>query len=105
MNSYYFSISFKTGFLFFLFCICTFKLASQNTPVPTAWFSFNEGAQRDEVSSKPVRVIGAQRCEDRFGNKNNALFLFGSEASYISLGKGKEVKPEVGSISLWVNIE
>lgn len=78
---------------------------SQELPEPVAAYYFNNGEHKDEVSGSQARVVGAKRSEDRFGNEDNAIFLFGSEASYINLGNRSALKPRIGSISLWVNME
>jgi hypothetical protein len=81
-----------------------FDASAQDMPFPQADYSFNNGEHNDKVSGKEARVVGAKRSEDRFGNKDNAIFLFGSESSYISLGNHSALKPRVGSISLWTNM-
>lgn len=99
----------KTKFgvlILFIFCNSSdLTLSAQSIPEPIAKFDFNKGSLVNKVNGKPAKMVGAKHCEDRFGNKNNAVFLFGSDASYLNLGTGKELKPKVGSISMWVNIE
>lgn len=48
---------------------------------------------------------GAGFTEDRFGNKNSAVGVFGNEFSYINLGTHNGLKPKHGSISLWLKLE
>jgi two-component sensor histidine kinase len=72
---------------------------------PIAKFSFNNGRDYDEVSGKKAKLKNVLYCKDRFGNDNYAVFVSGSDFSYINLGTYKALKPQVGSISLWVNLE
>ncbi len=50
-------------------------------------------------------MVGASYTYDRFGNPNSAVYVFGNQFSYINLGNQKVLKPNVGSLSLWVNVE
>lgn len=72
---------------------------------PTAKFSFNGLKDYDEISLKKIRMVGASYVPDRFGNENNALFVYGNWQSYINLGSYPALKPETGSISLWTRME
>ena len=90
---------------FLLFVFYFSKLASQTLPEPIAKFDFNNGSLIDEINSKTIKMVGGKHCEDRFGNKNNAIFLFGSESSYLNLGTGSELKPQIGTIAMWTNVE
>lgn len=42
--------------------------------------------------------------EDRFGNPDHAVYLYGNENSYISLGTDSIFKPKTGSFSLWIRV-
>jgi two-component sensor histidine kinase len=79
-------------------------LQSQDKPGPTARFSFNN-QNIDEISDRKTGSRNIQFTEDRFGNSNYAIRLFGNEESYINLGNYPALKPKTGSISLWVKME
>lgn len=72
---------------------------------PIAKFSFDSRNATDEISGLQPKLLGTNFCEDRFGNRNHAIHVFGNEFSYINLGNAAQLKPKQGSISLWVNIE
>ena len=72
---------------------------------PTAKFSFDNRTATDQTSGLEPKLVGVNFCEDRFGNRNNAVHIFGNEFSYINLGDAPQLKPKIGSISLWVSIE
>jgi two-component sensor histidine kinase len=72
---------------------------------PTASFLFNGRNSVDSTAKISPKLVGVNFCEDRFGNANNALYVFGNEFSYANLGNSSLLKPRVGSISLWVKIE
>lgn len=91
--------------LYFFFFLISFISRAQDQPMPLARFSFNNSADYDEINKRPARLVGVGHVPDRFGNPNNAVYTFGNEFSYINLGTYKELKPRVGSISLWVKIE
>lgn len=68
-------------------------------------FDFNE----HEIKEKHNRVIpkseGTSLTYDRFGNEKSAIYLNGNLYSYINLSSSKLLKPESGTISLWVNLD
>jgi len=86
-------------FLFFL----SFAGRAQTNPAPIAEFLFNG----EQVYKGPVRpkIYGARSTEDRFGNKDNALYLLGNPDSYINLGSDTILKNREATISLWLNID
>ncbi len=96
----------KSGSIFFLLLMaaCTTALA-QAVPRPSARFSFNNGIHEDEISHKKPKLVNTRFVEDRFGNANSAMFLFGDHDSYINLGSYPALKPAAGSISIWVKLE
>lgn len=71
----------------------------------TARFSFDDGSEMDEVTGQKAKCVGVTFIEDRFGNKNNAIFFSGHEHSYVNLGSSDAVKPSIGSVSLWLKVE
>lgn len=70
-----------------------------------AFFPFDDGDLRDVINGKDAKAYSVLLVDDRFGNKNAAVFLHGSSGSYLSLGHGPELKSEAMSISLWVKID
>src|SRR6187551_2821818 len=70
----------------------------------TAEFLFNEGDIKTKGSIQP-KIYGAQPTEDRFGNRNCALYLLGNPDSYINLGSDTILKPREATISLWLKID
>lgn len=72
---------------------------------PIAKFTFNNESDYDLVNNRKAKLVGISYTVDRFGNDNHAVYLSGNVSSYINLGSYKELKPTVGTISLWVNIE
>lgn len=92
--------------LFFnLICLLLFGTLCAQTPQPVARFSFNNGLDCDEISGKKIKRVGANFAADRFGNERSAIFTLGNESSYVNLGTYKALKPRIGSISLWIDIE
>lgn len=87
---------------------CLFALigacAMQAIIEPTARFTFNGGKDYDEVGKHKARLVNANFTEDRFGNNDHAVFLSGDIQSYINLGNYAALKPQTGSVSLWVKI-
>src|ERR1043165_4004464 len=88
-----------------LFFLSFVTLGAQEQRGPVAKYTFNEGRDFDEVSKKKAKLVGVKFAEDRFGNEGSAVYVFGNEFSYVNLGPDPVLKPRVGSISLWVNIE
>lgn len=81
-------------------------LAALQTPEgPVARFTFNNQSIDDEITKHSPRLVGVNHTDDRFGNANSAIYLFGNENSYISLGTHSYLKPRAGSISLWIKLE
>lgn len=89
--------------VFFLYILSA--LAGFSRVKPVARYSFNAENASDEVSGKKVKLVGARFVKDRFGNDKYAIYVLGNESSYVNLGTHKSLKPETGSISLWVNVE
>ncbi len=89
-----------------LFYLCFFQgIQAQSELKPIAKFSFDAKSDLDHVNNTRVKMHGYNYCEDRFGNANHAIYLFGNEYSYLNLGNYKALKPQEGSISLWVKIQ
>lgn len=80
-------------------------LFSQENNQPIARYSFNTGKATNEINSINPKLEGASFVEDRFGNERSAVYLHGNPSSYINLGTSPSLKPTVGSISMWVNVD
>ncbi len=94
------------GFFVAVLCLMLFNQArSQEKPEPTARFSFNNQKNYDEQSQREAKLVGTNFTYDRFNNENSAVFLHGSPFSYINLGNYPAIKPVIGSVSLWVNMQ
>jgi hypothetical protein len=93
---------FQAGFLLLLLPV---MLSAQPRNGLTAEFTFNQKNGRNTAGGPDAIVKGAYPSEDRFGNKGYCFFLQGNQDSYIDLGNGPHVKPERGTISLWVEID
>ncbi len=92
--------------LLFLLFLCLSSGSQAQAPLlPTAKFSFDAKNEFDLVNTTKIKMHGYNYCEDRFGNANHAIYLFGNEYSYLNLGNYKALKPQEGSISLWVMIQ
>ena len=95
----------KIPIICLLFLLLTGHFWAQNMPAPVARFSFNNLGDSDEVSHAKPRMVGISYTEDRFGNANSAIRIYGNEDSYINLGTYSALKPKSGSISIWANIQ
>jgi hypothetical protein len=71
---------------------------------PIAKFTFNNGDFTNRSGKSTSKAYSVSLVKDRFGNPRSACYLQGDYGSYINLGSGNEVKPPVGSISLWINM-
>jgi len=69
-----------------------------------ARYYFNKGAAVSDAGPYVPKAVGVSFGEDRFGNPNAALRLYGNSKSYLNLGTSPGLKPPEGSISVWVNI-
>jgi hypothetical protein len=90
---------------FFLLFAFSGVLPAREDEGPAARFTFNGRDCSDEISGREGRLTGAAYTEDRFGNRDHAIFLSGNQFSYFNAGTYKALKPEAGTISLWVKIE
>lgn len=89
--------------LLVLFLLMAFILKSKTTPVVR--YTFNDKRNTDEIKGISSKAIGASYVNDRFNNKNSALYLHGNYGSYLNLGTGSYLKPTAGSISFWFKID
>lgn len=70
-----------------------------------ASYTFNEGSTTDDVKGMQAIMSFTHQSKDRFGNTKHAVYLQGTNASYIILGNSDVLKPTSGTVSLWVKIE
>lgn len=91
--------------LLFHLLLFLLPVKSQVTDGLVAKYSFNNGDNREELSGRHIKAVGATLAEDRFGNPGSAYFLHGNEYSYLNLGTDKILKPSAITISLWIKIE
>ncbi len=70
-----------------------------------ASFSFNDVADEEDITHRKIKLVGAGRAQDRFGNENHAIYLFGDKYSYINLGTDSSLKQKNFTASLWVKVE
>lgn len=86
---------------FFLFsCLC----AAQTDPRTEMKYTFDDHTFREAYNRTEVRSAGVALVEDRFGNAHSAIGLNGNINSYVNLGVSPLLKPEEGTISVWVNL-
>lgn len=88
--------------LFNLICFCVF---SQTDTTLSFTFDFNEHQYKevnDKIKIKPVNI---SLTEDRFGNAQSSIYLHGHANSYLNLGTSPLLKPKLGTIAIWVNLD
>ena len=68
-------------------------------------FNFNDHQINEADNKLLIKPVGVSLADDRFGNKESAIYLSGDEMSYLNLGTSNLLKPKVGTISLWVNLD
>ncbi|MDO9000702.1 MAG: histidine kinase [Bacteroidota bacterium] len=95
----------KTIHILFLTIVFAVNNNFKSQIKPSAKFTFDNKNDLDEITGKKIRSNGVSYTYDRFGNANNAIYLFGNQYSYINLGNYTALKPTSGSISLWIKIE
>ncbi|WP_118972848.1 histidine kinase [Taibaiella koreensis] len=67
-------------------------------------FDFNQHEIAENNHRSPVRASAAVLATDRFGNKQSAVYLNGTENSYLNLGTSSLLKPHAGTISIWIKL-
>ena len=90
-------------FIIFLFLATVFS--AQKDSALSLVFDFNDGKIKELNDRIHIKPIGVTLTEDRFGNKNSAIYMHGNASSYINLGTSALLKPKAGTISLWTNIQ
>lgn len=86
-------------------CLFFIVLRAQADSTLVIGFDFNDHRIREVQDRSAVRAYGATLTKDRFGNEESAVYLHGHSTSYVNLGTSDLLKPEKGSISLWVNMQ
>ncbi len=92
---------------FMLLCcslLIQFVIAQKKEEVPIT-FDFNDQTYKEKYKRLEIKPIGATLTYDRFGNKDAAIYLHGHFLSYLNLGTTKLLKPKIGSISIWFNLD
>ena len=93
----------KGAFVFIFFYPLLF--VSQIDSSLTITFDFNEHQIKEKNNKVIPRGEGITLTTDRFGNEKSAVYLHGNLSSYLNLSTSRYVKPEQGTISLWVNLD
>lgn len=85
--------------LLFLF-ICNVVFAQNDLT-----FDFNDQQIKENDNKIVVNAVGISLTEDRFGNSKSAIYLHGHPDSYLNIGTSDLLKPQIGTISVWVNLD
>lgn len=88
-----------------LFFLCPFVCFSQIDSTVTLTFDFNEHEIKEKDYKVVPRAEGITLTSDRFGNEKSAVYIHGNLFSYLNLSTSKLLKPQKGTISLWVNLD
>ncbi len=71
----------------------------------SAIFDFNEQNIKEKNNQIFPKAVGISLTEDRFGNRNSAIYLHGHPDSYLNLGSSYLLKPKKGTFSIWINLD
>lgn len=105
IKSHFHFLTKRIFFLLFVFIVFAKHLFAQSDTNYVLNFNFNNH-QIKEVNDKVIiKPIGVSLAEDRFGNKQSAIYLHGDAFSYLNLGTSNLLKPKAGTISLWVKLD
>lgn len=89
-----------------LICITLYMgLFPQTNLKPVMEFNFNTGVIKEENGLTIPKPVGVTLTEDRFGNKDHAVYIHGNSSSYLNLGTSQLLKPKNGTVSIWVKID
>ncbi len=103
-NHFYFLIK-RICFLLLVFIVFSKDLSAQTDTNYVLTFNFNDH-QIKEASNKVItKPVGVSLVDDRFGNKQSAIYLHGHPASYLNLSTSSLLKPKSGTISIWINLD
>jgi hypothetical protein len=95
---------FKHTFCCFLFILSAICNAQSNNDTVLI-FDFNEHQFKEKNNRIVIKPVGVTLTEDRFGNKQSAVYLHGNTASYINLGTSDLLKIKKGTVSMWTNVQ
>src|SRR6185312_1291737 len=68
-------------------------------------FNFNDHQIKEANNKVIIKPVGISLTDDRFGNKQSAIYLHGDAFSYLNLGTSNLLKPKAGTLSLWVKLD
>lgn len=68
-------------------------------------FDFNDHLVKEKNDRVTCSAPGTSLTNDRFGNELSSIYLHGNPNCYFSLGTSPLLKPQKGTISLWVNLD
>ena len=95
-----------TSLLFFVLSFnLFFKSFSQVDSNFVLNFNFNNHQIKEANDKIIIKPVGVSLTDDRFGNKQSAIYLHGDATSYLNLGISNLLKPKKGTISVWVNLD
>jgi hypothetical protein len=92
------------GYLFFLLLLCPYSFSQADSTIRLR-FDFNDHNYREAGDQLTIKPVGVTLTKDRFGNKNSAVYVHGNASSYLNLGTSNLLKPRIGTIALWVNLQ
>lgn len=95
----------KNTIISILCFLSAFYAIAQNDTNYVLNFNFNQHQIKEADNKIAIKPVGVSLTDDRFGNKQSALFLHGHAESYLNLGVSQLLKPKKGSISLWVKLD
>ena len=96
----------KIRIIYFTICfISLFWAGAQTDTNYVLNFNFNQHQLKEDDNKITIKPVGVSLVDDRFGNKQSALYLHGHQFSYLNLGSGNLLKPKQGSVSLWINLD
>ena len=95
----------RVSFLLFVPIMFSNTLNAQTDTNYVLNFNFNTHQIKEADNKLIIKPVGVSLTDDRFGNKQSAIYLHGHPASYLNLGTSSLLKPKSGTISLWVNLD
>ena len=91
--------------LIIVLLLFSINLFAQFDPASAITIDFNDHEIKEKNNKIIPKPVGVSLVKDRFGNEKSALYLHGNQYSYLNLGNSPHLKPENGSISIWVNLD
>jgi hypothetical protein len=95
----------KLVYLTFAFFLLRVNLFSQIDSNLVLTFDFNEHEIKEKNNKVVPRGEGVTLTSDRFGNEKSAVYIHGNLSSYLNLSTSNLLKPQKGTISLWINLD